>query len=103
MHPNFAGGERGDNEALSAQTKALLDDSNSAFYLCLGKRFKSHLRFARHVVNLASSHPLLQAAFPQRFKAFKPLAARAMRPLHSPFADHLVGLSMVSNRSNYGA
>jgi len=36
MHPNFAGGERGDNEALSAHTKALLDWIQQRFLLfCL--------------------------------------------------------------------
>jgi hypothetical protein len=36
MHPNFAGGERGDNEALSAHTKALLDWVQQRFLLfCL--------------------------------------------------------------------
>jgi hypothetical protein len=33
MHPNFAGGERGDNEALSAHTKALLDWIQQRFLL----------------------------------------------------------------------
>jgi hypothetical protein len=30
----FAGGERGDNEALSAQTKALLDIDPTALFIC---------------------------------------------------------------------
>jgi hypothetical protein len=32
MNTEFAGGERGDNEALSAQTKALLDIDPTALF-----------------------------------------------------------------------
>jgi hypothetical protein len=34
MNTEFAGGERGDNEALSAQTKALLDIDPTALFIC---------------------------------------------------------------------
>jgi hypothetical protein len=37
MNTEFAGGERGDNEALSAQTKALLDIDPTALFLSFRK------------------------------------------------------------------
>jgi hypothetical protein len=41
MNTEFAGGERGDNEALSAHRKALLDIDPTALFICLSS-FNCH-------------------------------------------------------------
>ncbi|SIT49688.1 conserved hypothetical protein [Paraburkholderia piptadeniae] len=63
----------------------------------------AHAPPSRSIVILAPPHAFLPQHFPQRFKAFKPLAARSMRPLHSPFADHRVGISTYSNQLEHRA
>ncbi|MGF6243545.1 MULTISPECIES: hypothetical protein [Paraburkholderia] len=102
MNTEFAGGERGDNEALSAQTKALLDMDPTALFICtfiksssLFSRFFLHLfqwlfsRFSsadRSSFSGAGRRVLAPAG------ACKTLAAGRWRPLHSPFTDRWVGV-----------
>jgi hypothetical protein len=50
MNTEFAGGERGDNEALSAQTKALLDIDPTALFIC--PSIKSSIHFPRFFPHL---------------------------------------------------
>jgi hypothetical protein len=97
MNTEFAGGERGDNEALSAQTKALLDIDPTALFICA---------FVNRLFAFSAFFLTLFGAFFRRFSApdwpsfpdlgqgtfasadaCKTLAAGRWRPLHSPFTD----------------
>jgi hypothetical protein len=48
--------------------------------------------------NSSASRRAFLSKFPQRFKAFKLLAAAGKAPLHSPFTDQWVGVSTHSNQ-----
>ncbi|MGF7129348.1 hypothetical protein P3T40_000815 [Paraburkholderia sp. EB58] len=69
MNTEFAGGERGDNEALSAQTKALLDIDPTALFICA---FTNRL-FAACALSALFSH-LLARVFLQIFRTRLTLA-----------------------------
>jgi hypothetical protein len=105
MNTEFAGGERGDNEALSAQTKALLDIDPTALFICaftnclfaactLSALFSSLFRagFSADFPHRIGRCPLApDSVFLPPTDACKALAAGRGRPLHSPFTGRWVG------------
>jgi hypothetical protein len=96
FHPEFRGGERGDNEASSARPKALLDDSNSAFYLCR--------RFCLSVCAIGFIYLFSISCFgaPQGCAGSEALAPRGFPPLNSPIANRMVGFEKSAIDSNHG-
>jgi hypothetical protein len=79
MHPNFAGGERGDNEALSAHTKALLDWVQQRFLLVHPYPSVSICRVVRLSRYIPVGNGFSQIG--ERLAAFN------HAPLHSRFPD----------------